>query len=78
MGIVSLHRGVLSLQCGIEGFGCVAKRLIGRNRYSVPRLPDYKFVGCELEAEFLALSSKRLEMAIKERSSSLDFAEVSR
>jgi site-specific DNA-methyltransferase (adenine-specific) len=37
-----------------------------------------KFVGCELEAEFLALSSKRLERAIKERSSSLDFAEVSR
>jgi site-specific DNA-methyltransferase (adenine-specific) len=37
-----------------------------------------KFVGCELEAEFLALSSKRLEMAIKERSSSLAFAEVSR
>jgi site-specific DNA-methyltransferase (adenine-specific) len=37
-----------------------------------------KFVGCELEAEFLRLSSKRLERAIKEISSSLDFAEVSR
>jgi len=37
-----------------------------------------KFVGCELESEFIRLSSKRLEMAIKERSSSLDFAEVSR
>jgi site-specific DNA-methyltransferase (adenine-specific) len=37
-----------------------------------------KFVGCELEAEFLALSSKRLKMAIKEKSSSPDFAEVSR
>jgi site-specific DNA-methyltransferase (adenine-specific) len=37
-----------------------------------------KFVGCELEAKFLRLSSKRLEMAIKERSSSLDFAAVSR
>jgi len=37
-----------------------------------------KFVGCELESEFIRLSSNRLEMAIKERSSSLDFAEVSR
>jgi site-specific DNA-methyltransferase (adenine-specific) len=37
-----------------------------------------KFVGCELEVEFIRLSSKRLEMAIKERSSSLDFSEVSR
>jgi len=37
-----------------------------------------KFVGCELESEFIRLSSKRLEMAIKERSSSLDFAEISR
>jgi site-specific DNA-methyltransferase (adenine-specific) len=37
-----------------------------------------KFVGCELEAEFLALSSKRLKMAIKERTSSPDFVEVSR
>jgi site-specific DNA-methyltransferase (adenine-specific) len=37
-----------------------------------------KFVGCELEPEFIRLSSKRLEMAIKERSSSLNFAEVSR
>jgi len=37
-----------------------------------------KFVGCELESEFIRLSSKRLEMAIKERSSSFDFVEVSR
>jgi site-specific DNA-methyltransferase (adenine-specific) len=37
-----------------------------------------KFVGCELEAEFIGLSLKRLEMATKERLSSLDFAEVSR
>lgn len=36
-----------------------------------------KFVGCELESEFLRLSLKRLEMAIKERASSLDFAKVS-
>jgi len=35
-----------------------------------------RFVGCELEPEFIALSSKRLEMAIKERSSLLNFAEV--
>lgn len=37
-----------------------------------------KFVGCELEAEFLSLSSKRLEMAIKKRSYSFDYAEASR
>jgi DNA modification methylase len=36
-----------------------------------------KFVGCEIEDEFISLSSKRLETAIKERSSCLDFAEVS-
>ena len=35
-----------------------------------------KFVGCEIEDEFISLSSKRLERAIKERSSSLDFAEA--
>lgn len=35
------------------------------------------FVGCESESEFIKLSSKRLEMAIKERASSFDFAEVS-
>lgn len=37
-----------------------------------------KFVGCELEDEFIKLSSRRLEMAIKERSSSFDFAEAYR
>ena len=37
-----------------------------------------KFVGCELEAEFIEMSSKRLEMAIKERASVLPFAEVSK
>lgn len=36
-----------------------------------------KFVGCELESEFLRLSLKRLEMAIKERASSFNFAKVS-
>ena len=35
------------------------------------------FVGCELEAEFLKLSLKRLEKAIKERASSLDSAKES-
>ena len=35
-----------------------------------------KFVGCELDAEFIALSSKRLGMAIKESASLLNFAEV--
>jgi site-specific DNA-methyltransferase (adenine-specific) len=36
-----------------------------------------QFVGCELEADFLALSAKRLESAIGERASSLDFTEAS-
>ncbi|MBW6486960.1 MAG: site-specific DNA-methyltransferase [Syntrophobacterales bacterium] len=39
-------------------------------------LLERKFVGCELEDEFVGLSSKRLEMAIKKRLSSFDFAEV--
>ncbi|MEZ4527874.1 MAG: site-specific DNA-methyltransferase [Desulfobacterales bacterium] len=33
-----------------------------------------KFVGCELESEFVGLSSKRLEAAIKQKASCLDFA----
>jgi len=37
-----------------------------------------KFVGCELETEFIVLSSKRLKKAIQERSSSLAFAETSK
>ena len=37
-----------------------------------------KFVGCELEAEFIRLSSKRLEMAIKQKSHSLNFMEAFR
>jgi site-specific DNA-methyltransferase (adenine-specific) len=35
-----------------------------------------KFVGCELEDEFISLSSKRLERAIEKRLSSFDSAEV--
>ena len=35
-----------------------------------------KFVGCELESEFIKLSSRRLELAIKDRTSSFDFAGV--
>lgn len=37
-----------------------------------------RFIGCELEEEFLELSCKRLETAIKERTSSFDFAEAFR
>lgn len=37
-----------------------------------------RFVGCELEDEFISLSSKRLETAIKERASSLNLIEASK
>jgi site-specific DNA-methyltransferase (adenine-specific) len=37
-----------------------------------------KFVGCELESEFLRLSSQRLELAINERASSRDAMETSK
>ncbi len=37
-----------------------------------------KFVGSELEAEFISLSSKRLEHAIKENLSTFDFMEVTK
>lgn len=36
-----------------------------------------KFVGCELDADYLNLSIKRLKKAIKERTSMLNFAEAS-
>jgi site-specific DNA-methyltransferase (adenine-specific) len=36
------------------------------------------FVGCELEDEFVSLSSKRLKMAIQKRATALEFAEVPR
>ncbi|MDD5344595.1 MAG: site-specific DNA-methyltransferase [Smithella sp.] len=36
-----------------------------------------KFVGCELEDDFLSLSIKRLKQAVKERASLLNFAEAS-
>jgi len=32
-----------------------------------------KFIGCEVEPEFLRLSSKRLEAAINERAATFDF-----
>jgi len=35
-----------------------------------------RFVGCELEADFISLSLKRLEIAAKERASSLNFSEI--
>ena len=37
-----------------------------------------KFIGCELEAEFIKLSLKRLEIAIKEKMSSFDLTAVSK
>ncbi len=37
-----------------------------------------RFVGCELETNFVALSLNRLEMAVKERSSSFKFMEASK
>ncbi|MFH0939478.1 MAG: site-specific DNA-methyltransferase [Planctomycetota bacterium] len=37
-----------------------------------------RFIGCELETDYIKLSSKRLEMAIKDRESSFEFFGVSR
>ena len=69
---MSLHRGVVSLQCGIERLGCVAERLIWiRNRISASSADQSNYCWAEERKQTMnatALDQSRLDVVAKTRS----------